>query len=1074
VSASEENGPPGPGAEGRDTDELGSLDRAGLERRVSELEREAARLRREAAASYGDVERARRLAAQRGREADQALSSAAVGLRGLREDLERVGASAAWRVGHGITRAGRRLRRSRTTTPGAVAAAIERVDLLLERLQPRTSAPRAAPDPGRPPPAGTGVDEAVRDRLAERLRDRLGPVAERESWPSVSALVVNRDGELLLPRLLTGLAATDYPELELIIVDNASTDGSAEVPQRFSLPFPVRVVRNDENRSFADANNQAAELARHPLLLLLNNDIQPFEPGWLKELVDALLASEAGAMGATLLRTEAADDIVPSGFSVQHRGIYLERSHGLPRPRNLDDGADLFDARFGTETPCLAATAACLLVSQETFDRAGGLDPMYRYGLEDVELGFAINGLGRRVACAGRSVLFHDEGVTQHAQGREFRRLNRQVNHRRLAERWGPAMRREVRLGLLLGDPTAVGDQTLHVGIARTSNDPAAGWGDHYTGQELGDALQRLGWRVSYLAGDERGPSEAPSGLDVVVALTDRFDPRDLPSHVTAVAWIRNWTDRWVARPWLDRYDILLASSRRSRELVHERVGRMPEAFPLATNPGRFSPRARVEALASDYVFTGNRWGEAREVESALQPRAGERVAVYGRGWERHAALGDYARGTADYEQLPDIYASSQVVVDDTAEPALAYDAVNSRVFDALATETPVITNCVQGARELFDEDFPVWTDPASLRAGLDELLQETERRAELAHRYRAAVLAEHTYDHRARELRRLLLAGDERWSVCLKIGAPDWEQAERWGDLYLARDLARALKRLGHRCSIQVLAEWDDEEGLGHDVAVHLRGRSSYTPRPGQVNVLWLISHPADITAEECEGYDLVCVASASFAETLRTRTSVPVAVLEQGTDPWRFRPDPVPDLTHDLVFVGNSRGVRRRILDDLLPTDHDLAVWGGGWEGILPGKHLRGAWIANDDLRRTYSSARLVLCDHWEDMRANGFVSNRIYDAVACGALVICDRQPGLGEVFGDAVVTYETEHELRELVDRLLASPEERERRVAGGRERVVGAHTMDHRAAQLMHLVAARGADTGHRSRIATPL
>jgi GT2 family glycosyltransferase/glycosyltransferase involved in cell wall biosynthesis len=885
-------------------------------------------------------------------------------------------------------------------------------------------------------------------------------------------LVVNRDGELLLPRLLAGLAVTDYPGLELIIVDNGSTDGSAQVPERFSLPFPVRVELNDANESFAVANNQAAQLAQHPLLLLLNNDVQPFEPGWLKELVDGLLATGAGAMGATLLRTAVAGDLgPPSGFSVQHRGIYLERSGGLARPRNLDDGADLFEGRFGIETPCLAATAACLLLSKETFDRVGGLDTAYRYGLEDVELGFAIHGLGRRVACSGRSILFHDEGVTQQAQGREFRRLNRLVNHRRLAEQWGPAIRREVRLGLIQGCQTSVGDQALHVGIARTSNDPAAGWGDHFTGRELGEALERLGWRVSYLATDAGESAEPPLDLDVVVALTDGFDPRGLPSHVTALAWMRNWTDRWVGRPWLDRYDILLASSRRSAEVVHEAVGRWPEWFPLATDPRRFSPRAPVEALASDYVFTGNRWGEPRELESALEPRPGEQAAIYGRGWERHPALKGHARGPADYERLPDVYASSKIVVDDTAEPALAYDAVNSRVFDALATGTPVITNCVAGARELFDEDFPVWSGAAGLRAGLDDLLQGAGRRTELARRYRTKVLAEHTYDHRARELRRLLLAGDERWSVCLKIGAPDWAQAERWGDLYLAQDLARALKRLGHRCSIQVLEEWDDDEGLSHDVVVHLRGRSSYTPRPGQLNVLWLISHPAEVTAEECDAYDLVCVASVAFAATLRSRTTTPVAVLEQASDPWRFRPDPAPDLVHDLVFVGNSRGVRRRILDDLLPTAHDLAVWGGGWEKILPRKHLRGDWLANDMLRRTYSSARLVLCDHWDDMREHGFVSNRIYDALACGSVVVSDCLPELGDRFGEAVVSYETEAELRELVERLLSSPRERRRRAAGARERMLGAHTMDHRAAELVRLVAARGAETGHRTRIA---
>ena len=52
----------------------------------------------------------------------------------------------------------------------------------------------------------------------------------------------------------------------------------------------------------------------------------------------------------------------------------------------------------------------------------------------------------------------------------------------------------------------------------------------------------------------------------------------------------------------------------------------------------------------------------------------------------------------------------------------------------------------------------------------------------------------------------------------------------------------------------------------------------------------------------------------------------------------------------------------------------------------------------MPNDELRRVYSSAGIVLNDHWDDMRAHGFVSNRIYDALACGAVVVSDDVPGL----------------------------------------------------------------------------
>jgi len=203
------------------------------------------------------------------------------------------------------------------------------------------------------------------------------------------------------------------------------------------------------------------------------------------------------------------------------------------------------------------------------------------------------------------------------------------------------------------------------------------------------------------------------------------------------------------------------------------------------------------------------------------------------------------------------------------------------------------------------------------------------------------------------------------------------------------------------------------------------IRGLSRHHPKPGQLNVLWNISHPADVSGEECDGYDLVCVASEKFAATLRERTTTPVVVLEQATDPAVFYPEPSPRYEHDLVYVANSRGVLRPIVRDLLPTELDLAIYGANWEGLIDTRHVVAEHVPNEELRQVYSSAKIVLCDHWDDMREHGFVSNRIYDALACGATIVSDEVPGL-ERFGDSVLTYGTSPELVELIERVLASP------------------------------------------------
>ena len=101
--------------------------------------------------------------------------------------------------------------------------------------------------------------EAERDLAAAIRRDLTPAVLER--GPLVSIVILNRDGRDLLERCLRAVASTAYRDVEVIVVDNGSTDGSAELTEGVALPFPLRVIRNAENRSFSDANDQAAALA---------------------------------------------------------------------------------------------------------------------------------------------------------------------------------------------------------------------------------------------------------------------------------------------------------------------------------------------------------------------------------------------------------------------------------------------------------------------------------------------------------------------------------------------------------------------------------------------------------------------------------------------------------------------------------------------------------------------------------------------------------------------------------------------------------------------------------------------
>ena len=119
----------------------------------------------------------------------------------------------------------------------------------------------------------------------------------------------------------------------------------------------------------------------------------------------------------------------------------------------------------------------------------------------------------------------------------------------------------------------------------------------------------------------------------------------------------------------------------------------------------------------------------------------------------------------------------------------------------------------------------------------------------------------------RAATIRDSLEAWASATRYALRIGVPSWDVIERWGDYHFARALQRSLERAGHPTRLQFLPEWGDPVAAREDVTVHVFGLKEAPIRPGQVNLLWQISHPDLATPAMYDRYDHVFVASDAFA---------------------------------------------------------------------------------------------------------------------------------------------------------------------------------------------------------------
>ena len=299
------------------------------------------------------------------------------------------------------------------------------------------------------PPAAAVADAlrrlATSDTIPESVPSDILPNRNRIRWrlanpPRVTIIIPVRDNAGLLARCTAGvLARTDYPDFEVIIADNDSTepetlallDALALDPRVCVLPMPGPF-------NYSAINNAAAARATGAVLVLLNSDVVVIGPGWLAELVGHAMRPDVGAVGAKLLFEHGA---------IQHAGVVLgvgsfEGGPGVAGHFGLAAPADAtgHGEQFVLTREVAAVTAACLAVRRDVFEAVGGLDAIdLTVALNDLDLCLRIRALGLRVVFTPYAVLYHLESASRGPDtGVNAERFRREC--RTIRDRWGPVL----------------------------------------------------------------------------------------------------------------------------------------------------------------------------------------------------------------------------------------------------------------------------------------------------------------------------------------------------------------------------------------------------------------------------------------------------------------------------------------------------------------------------------------------------------------------------------------------------------------------------------------------------------
>lgn len=226
--------------------------------------------------------------------------------------------------------------------------------------------------------------------------------------PVLSVIIVSWNVKEDLEKCLNSLRQNDLA-LEVIVVDNASTDGTV---QMLAERQDVTVIANEENRGFAAANNQGLAVARGEYLLLLNPDtIVP--AGGLQKLVDfAEKHPEAGIIGPRLLNPDGSLQYSCRRFPTIRAAMFRHTILGRLFPHEEATRDYLMQDWDHTQAREVDwVSGAALLIRRAAYDVVGGLDEGFFWGSEDVDYAF-------RMHQAGWKVLYSPEPAIIHAIGR--------------------------------------------------------------------------------------------------------------------------------------------------------------------------------------------------------------------------------------------------------------------------------------------------------------------------------------------------------------------------------------------------------------------------------------------------------------------------------------------------------------------------------------------------------------------------------------------------------------------------------------------------------------------------------
>lgn len=247
-------------------------------------------------------------------------------------------------------------------------------------------------------------------------------------FPSVAIVILNWNGKHYLQQFLSSIISSTYPNYKIVVVDNASTDGSFDLLREEFQEVDVMIFK--ENLGFAKGYNEALKGMDADYYAILNSDVEVSE-NWLEPIVELLEQNEVNAAcQPKILSYNSKTKFEYAGAS----GGWLDE-YGYPFARGrIFDYCEEDIGQYDKTEEVFWASGAALIIKSKVFHQLQGFDEFFFAHQEEIDLCWRIQLAGKKVFCCPQSVVYHVGGGTLPQGSTRKVYLNFRNNHIMMAK----------------------------------------------------------------------------------------------------------------------------------------------------------------------------------------------------------------------------------------------------------------------------------------------------------------------------------------------------------------------------------------------------------------------------------------------------------------------------------------------------------------------------------------------------------------------------------------------------------------------------------------------------------------